>query len=46
VIEVSALPILFYGINLLLQDYLKGPTTTDMAYSAILEHTIAERERR
>ncbi|MCI07222.1 hypothetical protein A2U01_0028287, partial [Trifolium medium] len=26
-------------------DYLKGPTTTDMAYSAILEHTIAERER-
>lgn len=28
-----------------LRDYLKGPTTTDMAYSAILEHTIAERER-
>lgn len=29
----------------ILRDYLKGPTTTDMAYSAILEHTIAERER-
>ncbi|KAJ1435536.1 hypothetical protein SESBI_05049, partial [Sesbania bispinosa] len=26
-------------------DYLKSPTTTDMAYNAILEHTIAERER-
>ncbi|XP_058753704.1 uncharacterized protein LOC131626883 isoform X2 [Vicia villosa] len=29
----------------ILRDYLKGPMTTDMAYSAILEHTIAERER-
>ncbi|XP_027349786.1 uncharacterized protein LOC113861275 isoform X2 [Abrus precatorius] len=28
-----------------LQDYLKGPATIDLAYSAILEHTIAERER-
>ncbi|KAG5062606.1 hypothetical protein JHK85_003789 [Glycine max] len=29
-----------------LQDYLKAPATTDLAYNAILEHTIAERERR
>ncbi|KAK7270074.1 hypothetical protein RIF29_22965 [Crotalaria pallida] len=28
-----------------LRDYLAAPTTTDLAYSAILEHTIAERER-
>ncbi|KAL3032532.1 hypothetical protein AAZX31_02G088600 [Glycine max] len=28
-----------------LQDYLKAPATTDLAYNAILEHTIAERER-
>ncbi|KAK7340868.1 hypothetical protein VNO77_21585 [Canavalia gladiata] len=28
-----------------LQDYLKTPATTDLAYNAILEHTIAERER-
>ncbi|KAK7295703.1 hypothetical protein RJT34_18614 [Clitoria ternatea] len=28
-----------------LQDYLKAPVTTDLAYNAILEHTIAERER-
>ncbi|KAI4351056.1 hypothetical protein L6164_005443 [Bauhinia variegata] len=29
-----------------LQDYLAAPATTDLAYDAILEHTIAERERR
>ena len=29
-----------------LQDYLAAPTTTDLAYGVILEHTIAERERR
>ncbi|BAT83059.1 hypothetical protein VIGAN_04015900 [Vigna angularis var. angularis] len=28
-----------------LQDYLKAPAATDLAYNAILEHTIAERER-
>ncbi|KAH1156634.1 hypothetical protein GLYMA_18G288500v4 [Glycine max] len=28
-----------------LQDYLKALATTDLAYNAILEHTIAERER-
>ncbi|KAE9615671.1 hypothetical protein Lalb_Chr04g0257821 [Lupinus albus] len=28
-----------------LRDYLKAPATTDLAYGAILEHTIAERER-
>ncbi|TKY64884.1 hypothetical protein E2542_SST07735 [Spatholobus suberectus] len=28
-----------------LQDYLKAPATTDLAYNAILEHTVAERER-
>ncbi|XP_057753678.1 uncharacterized protein LOC130973250 [Arachis stenosperma] len=28
-----------------LRDYLKSLATTDLAYSAILEHTIAERER-
>lgn len=28
-----------------LRDYLAAPSTTDMAYSVILEHTIAERER-
>ncbi|KAK7310424.1 hypothetical protein RJT34_07941 [Clitoria ternatea] len=28
-----------------LRDYLAAPATTDLAYSAILEHTIAERER-
>ncbi|KAK7273038.1 hypothetical protein RIF29_14084 [Crotalaria pallida] len=28
-----------------LRDYLKAPATTDLAYHAILEHTIAERER-
>ncbi|XP_059628165.1 uncharacterized protein LOC132270969 [Cornus florida] len=28
-----------------LRDYLAGYTTTDMAYSVILEHTLAERER-
>ncbi|CAN1339027.1 hypothetical protein LINPERPRIM_LOCUS38300 [Linum perenne] len=27
------------------QDYLASPATTDLAYSVILEHTIAERER-
>ncbi|CAN1339022.1 hypothetical protein LINPERPRIM_LOCUS38300 [Linum perenne] len=29
-----------------LRDYLASPATTDLAYSVILEHTIAERERR
>ncbi|KAG4998731.1 hypothetical protein JHK85_030170 [Glycine max] len=29
-----------------LRDYLADPATTDLAYSAILGHTIAERERR
>ncbi|KAH8497122.1 hypothetical protein H0E87_019716 [Populus deltoides] len=28
-----------------LRDYLAAPTTTDLAYGVILEHTIAERER-
>ncbi|KAH9703131.1 hypothetical protein KPL70_011007 [Citrus sinensis] len=28
-----------------LRDYLASPATTDMAYSVIIEHTIAERER-
>lgn len=28
------------------QDYLASPATTDLAYTVILEHTIAERERR
>lgn len=28
-----------------LRDYLSSPATTDMAYSVIIEHTIAERER-
>ncbi|KAI4348137.1 hypothetical protein L6164_008896 [Bauhinia variegata] len=28
-----------------LRDYLAAPATTDLAYNAILEHTIAERER-
>jgi hypothetical protein len=28
------------------QDYLAAPATTDLAYGVILEHTIAERERR
>ncbi|KAF5467269.1 hypothetical protein F2P56_017110 [Juglans regia] len=28
-----------------LRDYLAAPATTDLAYSVILEHTIAERER-
>ncbi|XP_061362748.1 uncharacterized protein LOC133306443 [Gastrolobium bilobum] len=28
-----------------LRDYLAAPATTDLAYSALLEHTIAERER-
>ncbi|CAN0837298.1 hypothetical protein LINGRAHAP2_LOCUS1766 [Linum grandiflorum] len=28
-----------------LRDYLASPATTDLAYSVILEHTIAERER-
>ncbi|KAG8645066.1 hypothetical protein MANES_10G033000v8 [Manihot esculenta] len=29
-----------------LRDYLASPATTDLAYTVILEHTIAERERR
>uniref|UniRef100_A0A2N9JBW8 Uncharacterized protein n=1 Tax=Fagus sylvatica TaxID=28930 RepID=A0A2N9JBW8_FAGSY len=29
-----------------LKDYLATPATTDLAYSVILDHTIAERERR
>ncbi|KAJ6772804.1 CONDITIONAL LOSS-OF-GROWTH 1 [Salix koriyanagi] len=29
-----------------LRDYLAAPATTDLAYGVILEHTIAERERR
>ena len=28
------------------QDYLSSPSTTDLAYSVILEHTLAERDRR
>lgn len=28
-----------------LRDYLAAPTTTDLAYTVILEHTLAERER-
>lgn len=28
------------------QDYLAVPSTMDLAYNVILEHTIAERERR
>ncbi|KAK3037806.1 hypothetical protein RJ639_031847, partial [Escallonia herrerae] len=30
----------------ILRDYLAAHTTTDLAYSVILEHTLAERERR
>lgn len=37
---------LFYSLNIWFQDYLKAPAATDLAYNAILEHTIAERERR
>lgn len=28
------------------QDYLAAPSTTDLAYCIILEHTLAERDRR
>lgn len=28
------------------QDYIASPSTTDLAYYVLLEHAIAERERR
>ncbi|CAL0316275.1 unnamed protein product [Lupinus luteus] len=42
---LSSTPIYLNHPSTTLRDYLAAPATMDLAYSAILEHTIAERER-
>ncbi|CAI0411348.1 unnamed protein product [Linum tenue] len=38
--------VVLFDASRTLRDYLASPATTDLAYCVILEHTIAERERR